>query len=186
MKSHKILSTLLLSFMLMLFMGQEVNAQGSNDNTPVKFVSKNLAGPRLGFTYVPGSGELVKKLKDNKIGPFISQFGWHFESQIVPETEGPSFLVEFVPLVAGVEFGQFIPSATLAMGIRFPNGIEFGMGPNLMASSAGVVSALTIAVGKSYNFGGVSIPLNLAFSTNPKGNRVSFIFGYAIDKTSNK
>jgi predicted metallo-beta-lactamase superfamily hydrolase len=47
-----------------------------------------------------------------------------------------------------------------------------------------VTSALMIAAGKSFNFGGVSIPLNLALTTNPKGYRISFIFGYAIERGS--
>ena len=71
---------------------------------------------------------------------------------------------------------------TLAMGVRFPNGIEFGMGPNLLAGTDNIYSALVFAVGKSINYGGVSIPLNLVYATNPSGNRVSFIFGYAISR----
>ncbi|GMU87336.1 MAG: hypothetical protein AMXMBFR48_25770 [Ignavibacteriales bacterium] len=158
-------------------------AQSTDSKTPVKFLSRNLGGPRLGFTFIPGEGELVQKLRDEKVGRFLSQFGWHFEYQIVPNIEGPCFIIEVIPLISGVEYGKIIPGATLGFGIRFPNGIEFGMGPNLMASQTTVSSALMLAVGKSFDFGGVSIPLNLAVTTNPKGVRISFIFGYAIDKT---
>jgi hypothetical protein len=152
------------------------------DSLPT-FVQRNLSGPRLGFTYVPGKGELVNEMRQNDLGPVLSQFGWHFEYQVVPEEEGPSFVVELVPLIAGVEYGIFIPSASLAMGIRFPSGFEFGLGPNVMAGRDEVHTSLIIALGKSYNYGGVSIPVNLACATSPKGNRFSIIFGYAIAKS---
>ena len=150
------------------------------------FSQRNLGGPRLGATYVVGQNTLTKELRQKNIGSFISQFGWHFEYQIIPRGYGPSFVIQFVPLVGGVEYGQLIPSATLAMGIRFPNGFEFGMGPNAIVTDKGFKSALVVAVGKSINYGGVSIPLNLAFATNPDGNRISFIFGYSIYQPPSK
>ncbi|MBN1575903.1 MAG: hypothetical protein JW913_05080 [Chitinispirillaceae bacterium] len=36
------------------------------------------------------------------------------------------------------------------------------------------------AIGQSINFSGVSIPLNLAVSTNRSGTSGSFVFGYAL------
>ena len=150
----------------------------------VTFEQWNLSGPRLGITYVPGNGKLSQTLHDKAIGSTVSQFGWQFEYLVVPEGGGPSFVVQFVPLVAAVEYGTLIPSASLALGVRMPSGIEFGLGPNLMAGgSKGINTALVIAVGKSFNYGGVSIPLDLVFATNPDGNRISLIFGYAIRKS---
>jgi hypothetical protein len=153
----------------------------SQDLQTVKFKQLNLGGPRMGVTFIPGENELYEKLKENEMGRLFSQFGWHFEYQIVPDGGGPSFLIELVPLVAGVEYGTLIPSATLAFGIRFPQGVEFGMGPNLLISDQ-VSTALVIAVGKSFDFGGVNIPLNLIIATNPKGIRYTFMFGYAIER----
>lgn len=165
---------------IMIGMG-ELSAQSFSQ--PTKFFERNLGGPRLGFTLVPGKSTIAKKLKENKIGMFISQFGWHLEYQGIPAGGGPQFVVEFLPLIAGVEYGTFIPSASLALGIRFPEGYEFGLGPNLLLGGAKLVtSALVIAVGKTIDYGGVSIPLNLAIATNPDGNRYSFIVGYAIPK----
>jgi len=149
----------------------------------ILFEERNLSGPRLGVTMIPGDGVLVNKLDSVGIGRTISQFGWHFEWQVIPEGGGPQFVVELVPMVGGVEYGKIIPSATLAMGVRLPNGIEFGMGPNLLFGGEDIVhSSLVLAVGKSFNYGGVSIPINLAYATNPEGNRISIIFGYAISK----
>ena len=147
----------------------------------VTFSERNLGGPRLGVTYAFG-GDIARVLNKNSIGRTLSQFGWHFEYQVIPEGGGPSFVIELVPLVAGVEYGTLIPSATLAMGIRFPDGFEFGMGPNLLVTTESTSTALVLAVGKTINYGGVSIPLNIVFATNPTGNRLSFIFGYAIAK----
>ena len=159
-------------------------AQGDYLET-VAFSKRNLSGPRFGVTAVTGSGTLVDELDNEDMGRVISQFGWHFERQVIPDGGGPQFVVEFVPMLAGVEYGKFIPNLTGAMGVRTPRGYEFGMGPNLFFSKTlnGDVEARTslmLAVGKSLNYGGVSIPLNLAYTTNPDGDRISFIIGYAI------
>ena len=183
MFQRSFLSWLTTMVMLSLSAFNQLFAQTDYPTTPPEFYHRNLGGPRLGVTFLPGNGELVQKLKDSKMDPVLSQFGWHFEWQVAPKGGGPAFVIEAVPLFAGVEYGKFIPSVTLAMGIRMMNGIEFGMGPNLIATGATEIkSSLVIAVGKTLNYSGVSIPLNLVFATNPGGQRVSFIFGYAIAK----
>jgi len=183
MLNKTIFSTLLTLSILCLLGFQNLSAQTWDTNKPIRFAERNMGGPRLGVTYIPGNGELVQKLKDKQIGRTISQFGWHFEWAVIPNGGGPSFVIEFVPLVGGVEYGKLIPSATLAMGVRMPNGIEFGMGPNLLIGGEKVINpALVLALGKSFNYSGVSIPINLVFATNKAGNRVSLIFGYAIAK----
>jgi len=150
----------------------------------VRFERRNLSGPRFGVTYVAGSGELPQELEAKGIGRTLSQFGWHFERQVIPEGGGPQLVVQAVPLVAGVEYGKFIPSVTLALGIRFMNGFELGLGPNLFVTGTSgsdlASTALVAAIGKSIDYGGVSIPLNLAAAKNPDGFRTSIIIGYAI------
>ncbi len=158
-------------------------AQPMPSPSPVTLAERNLGGPRLGITYVPEHGALSDELKSRGMGPFISQFGWHFEYQVIPEGGGPCFVVQFVPLIAGVEYGKLIPSASLPLGVRLPNGIEFGLGPNvLVGGKLGITTSLVSSVGKSFNYGGVSIPLNLVVATNPEGSRFSIIFGYSILK----
>ncbi|MCP4580592.1 MAG: hypothetical protein GY839_03185 [candidate division Zixibacteria bacterium] len=161
-----------------------VNAQMISPDDQVVFAQRNLGGPRLGITFVPGENAFYDELRDKEMDRVLSQFGWHFEYQVIPDGGGPQFVVQFVPLVAGVEYGKVIPSATLAMGVRFPNGIEFGLGPNLLATGGKdpISTSLVIGVGKSFNYGGVSIPLNLVYAKSPEGDRVSFIMGYAISK----
>jgi hypothetical protein len=153
-------------------------------DVPVKFQRRDLSGPRLGVTTLVGDGELWKDLEDQGVGRVISQFGWHFERQIVPRGGGPQFVIEGIPLIGGVEYGKVIPSATFAMGVRFPGGNEFGIGPNVTVTSTSgdVTSSLVIAIGRSFDYGGVCLPLNLVLATNPKGQRVSMMVGYAIQK----
>ncbi len=160
-----------------------VNADG------VDLRTRKLNGPRMGVTYVAQgdflgrNGELSEALEANDVGVMISQFGWHFEWLVTPEGGGPSFVTQIIPFLGGVEYATVIPSVTLALGIRLPNGFELGLGPNLLVRIKGrspVSSALVMAVGKSIDFSGVSIPLNVAITTNNSGTRFSFIFGYAM------
>lgn len=147
----------------------------------VIFSRRNLGGPRLGVTYVFDNTALARYLDRQGIGRQLSQFGWHFEYQVIPDGDGPQFVVQLTPLVAGVEYGKVIPGATMAMGIRFPSGWEFGLGPNVIAGTGDTSpTSLVVGAGKTFNYGGVSIPLNLVYATNPDGTRLSFIIGYAI------
>ena len=172
-----------------LLLAGAVSVAAGEDEYPVTFDKRNLNGPRFGMTYVAGDGELYQNLEKNDMGRVVSQFGWHFERQVIPDGGGPQFVVEFVPMLAAVEYGKFIPNFTLAMGIRMPRGWEFGMGPNFFVSrdtedEVRVRTSLLIAVGRSFRYGGVSIPINIAAATSPEGNRYSLVFGYAIGKTS--
>ena len=181
MKTHHVL-TFALPFIVAALQSSTVLAQ-STSGDEVTLAQRNLGGPRLGITYVPGTGELERELRQKQIGSTLSQFGWQFEYQVIPDGGGPSFVVQFVPLVAGVEYGTLIPSASLALGVRMPSGVEFGLGPNLLiGGNKGLNTSLVVAVGKSFNYGGVSIPLDFVYATSPDGNRISVIFGYAIRK----
>jgi len=154
------------------------------DEGPVAFKRTGMSGPRFGVTYVLGDTEIAKRLEEEGMERVLSQFGWHFERRVTPTGGGPEFVIETVPLIAGVEYGKFLPNLTVAMGVRFPAGWEFGIGPNLMLTgvedSSDLQTSLITAVGYSFRYAGVSLPVNVAFATNPDGNRVSLIFGYAI------
>ncbi len=171
----------IIAFFIVLIAAFSLPAWGQlgYEGEPVNFARYNLSGPRLGFTVIP-NGELRKELEENNLGTVLSQFGWHFEGQVVPETRGPAFVIQFVPLISGVEYGKVIPHLTLAMGIRMPNGIEFGLGPNLLYAGDSLRTALVLGVGKTFNYGGVNIPLNIAVATNPDGYQFSLVFGYSI------
>ena len=169
----------------------------NDDGDYVDIKTRKLNGPRIGLTFVPDvkylrrNGDLVNGLKESDIGTVISQFGWHFEWLVTPEGGGPSFVTQLVPFFGGVEYATVIPTLTLVCGIRMPKGFEFGLGPNVLfnfkelknddgGSANPVNTALILAVGKSIDFSGVSIPLNLAVALNNGGTRISFVFGYAM------
>lgn len=160
----------------------EAGAQTGRQRNVVEFERRNLGGPRLGVTYVLQGSEFIKALEAEDMGRVISQFGWHFEYQVIPEGGGPQFVIQFVPLIGGVEYGKAIPTFVLPMGIRFPGGVEFGMGPMAQVTTHGISTALVISVGKSFDYSGVSIPVNLVLTRNNDGVRISTIFGYAIRK----
>ena len=181
------MKTLIKSLFAILILAAGVTS-ATAERVPVTFEKHGLSGPRFGLTYVPGDTELYEMLQREEMSRMISQFGWHFERRVIPAGGGPQFVVQFVPMLAGVEYGKFVPNLTLAMGVRMPNGFEFGMGPNFFVSvdeedNASARTSLLLALGKSFSYGGVSIPVNIAVATAPEGNRVSLIFGYAIGKT---
>ena len=145
----------------------------------MSFAKKSLSGPRLGFTVIPGNTAIAQRLKDEDMGTVISMFGWHFENRLIANGNGPTFVIEFIPLIGGVEYSKPIGSLSLMFGIRMPSGYEFGVGPNLLVGRT-ANSGLVIALGKSFDVQGVSIPINVAYATSPSGTRLAFMVGYAI------
>jgi hypothetical protein len=177
----KTIENIMLAMLLAALMLVQNALLAQDDSSVIR--QRNLSGPRLGITYVGGSGPLAEALESRDVGRWISQFGWHTEYQVTPKNGGPSFVIEFVPLIAGVEYGHFIPSFSLPMGIRLENGFEIGLGPNVLLGGKDVFNtALIIAVGKTFDFRGVSIPINLAYVRSPAGDRLGLIFGYAIQR----
>jgi hypothetical protein len=136
---------------------------------------RSMSGPRLGITFVTGARG-AQVLSEHHLSSPISQFGWHFEQQVVPQGGGPQFVIEEVLLAGAVEQATVVPAATLLFGVRMPGGLEFGMGPN--ATPLG--TALAIGAGTSIRYGGVSIPLDFAVVTSPGATRFSFLIGYAL------
>jgi hypothetical protein len=105
----KTTSVLTITFVLAAVCFQtNVAVAQTNLQDEVTFEQWNLGGPRLGITYVPGNGKLSQTLHDKAIGSTLSQFGWQFEYQVVPDGGDPSFVVQFVPLIAAVEYGTLI------------------------------------------------------------------------------
>ncbi len=130
---------------------------------------KRFGGPRVGVTYItPGTS--ANYLNSEGKQPVITQFGWQFEGRLFTVDGNTQGLIEFIPLIGGVEQGLFIPSASLLLGVRSggKNAFEFAIGPNLSASrdykgDATVQPGVVIAVGTSFNKGNINFPVNLAF-----------------------
>lgn len=133
-----------------------------------------LDGPRIGFTVL--SGGVLDRARESVPGlsPFLTQFGWQFESRLFRLPNGVSGLVEFVPLVGGLEQGKFLPSVSGLLGMRGAKGFEFGVGPNLTPLGANLV----LAVGTSFRSNGINFPVNVAVVPGSGGARVSLMLGF--------
>ena len=154
---------------------QQVETTPSPSNYPQEQQHLKLSGPRLGFTVL--SSRLVDNLEEEHmetVSPFITQFGWQFETRIFTLENGTSGLFEFVPLVGGLEQGRFLPSLSALVGIRGPKGMEFGVGPNLSVAGAGLV----FAAGTNFQSQGINFPVNVAFAPSKDGARFSVLFGF--------
>jgi hypothetical protein len=134
----------------------------------------HLGGPRLGFTVLAGGVLDKARTHEANINPFLTQFGWQFESRLFRLPNGVSGLVEVVPLVGGVEQGLFIPSVSGLLGVRGPGGFEFGLGPNLTPLG----SNLVLALGTSFRSNGINFPINLAVVPGNGGARISLLVGF--------
>jgi hypothetical protein len=136
----------------------------------------HLNGPRVGFSIL--SSGVLDKARENSylsnLNPFITQFGWQFETRIFRLPNGTAGLLEIVPLIGGLEQGKFIPSLNALVGIRGPKGLEFGLGPNLTPQSAGIA----LAVGTSFRSNGVNFPVNLAVVPGNGGVRFGLLVGF--------
>ncbi|MBX0291529.1 hypothetical protein K3G63_13850 [Hymenobacter sp. HSC-4F20] len=132
-----------------------------------------LNGPRLGFTLLSG-GIATKADREYGVNPFLTQFGWQFETRIFRLQNGTSGLLELVPLIGGLEQGKFLPSLNALIGIRGPKGFEFGLGPNVSPAGA----SIALAVGTSFRSQGINFPVNFAVVPGNGGARFSLLFGF--------
>ncbi|MCB2376554.1 hypothetical protein LGH70_03110 [Hymenobacter sp. BT635] len=133
----------------------------------------HLGGPRIGVTVLAG-GVARKAEAEYNVNPFLTQFGWQFETRIFRLPSGTSGLLEIIPLIGGLEQNKFIPSLNALVGIRGPKGLEFGLGPNLTPISA----SIALAVGTSFRSHGVNFPVNFAVVPGNGGARFSLLFGF--------
>ncbi|ALW84723.1 hypothetical protein AUC43_06275 [Hymenobacter sedentarius] len=149
-----------------------VGNQDPNDAVLAEPIS--LDGPRVGFTILPRG--VLDKAHDSgtDLNPFLTQFGWQFEKRLFRLPSGVSGLVEFVPLVGGLEQGQFLPSLSGLVGLRGAKGFEFGVGPNLTPLGSSIV----LAMGTSIKSNGINFPINLAMVPGAGGVRVSLLVGF--------
>jgi hypothetical protein len=95
----------------------------------------NLSGPRMGVTLFTGNVAADFKRAENLGGldasPVMFQFGYQFETTYLNQG-GLQALFEFVPIITGLDQGNFIPSISFLHGLRSNrNGFEFAFGPSL-------------------------------------------------------
>lgn len=133
-----------------------------------------LGGPRLGFTVLTGG---AARRADERFGvnPFLTQFGWQFETRLFRLPNGTAGLFEFVPLIGGLEQGKFLPSINALLGVRGAKGAEIGIGPNVTPVGVGIA----LAAGTTFRTAsGVNFPVTAAVVPGQGGMRVSLLVGF--------
>ena len=133
----------------------------------------NLSGPRFGVSLVKGDN--ANRLKDRfDVKPIVTQFGWQFETRFLSTSDGFAGLSEWIPLVAGVEQGVFLPSLSWLVGFRTAKGNEIGFGPNISLGGVGLVLAGGItARTETLNF-----PFNIAVALYKQSYTISLLVGF--------
>jgi len=141
---------------------------------------QHLSGPRFGFTAFTGEVARLRNLAGKEA--IMSQFGWQFETQIVSTQSGNQALMEWVVLVGGVEQDELNLSLSWLAGYRLPNGVEFGVGPNVSVRKEGgdPTTSMVIAGGATLPFGELYVPLNAAVAFAEGGPRITVLLGWII------
>lgn len=155
------------------------------------------AGPRFGLTYIT-NGTLTDDIEEEfgVTSNLISQFGYQFEKQIMGD-ENIAGILEGILFIGGVDQGLFLPSVSGMFGVRNKDSWELAVGPNLSVNGA----AMVIGFGKSFNFGNINIPVNIAWvpsnskrndsydnngndisETEKSGHRFTFTVGFNMKK----
>lgn len=141
---------------------------------------QHLSGPRFGFTTFTGD---VARMRDY-IGKsaLMSQFGWQFETQVLSTQSGNQALMEWVVLVGGVEQDELNLSLSWLAGYRLPNGVEFGVGPNVSIRKEGgdPTTSMVVAGGATLPFGELYVPVNVAVAIAEGGPRITTLLGWII------
>ena len=113
------------------------------------------------------------------ITPYISQFGWQFETRYFQTREGFQGLVETIILVGGFETDKPVLSGTLLVGFRTRSGFEAGVGHNVSTFNGGT-SSFVIAVGHTAKTDFVNIPVNFAYVPSAGAVKYTFLVGFNI------
>jgi hypothetical protein len=136
----------------------------------------NLSGPRFGLTLLSDGTVRALEDRDIRVRPIVSQFGWQFERRMLVNDDGLTALMEWVPLVSGLEQGVALPSLNWLVGVRTPSGTEFGIGPNITPVGVGLV----VAGGITVRSGNINVPLNVAVASSKSGARVTILTGFNL------
>jgi hypothetical protein len=149
-----------------------------SDTTTPYIEPLSLDGPRIGFSFANGYNlnALREFMGDSTftIDPFLSLFGWQFEWRYFQTANGDAGLIEFIPMIAGLDQGLILPSANILVGYRTKNGFEIGCGPNFSLAGGGMV----FAVGNNFTNGHVNFPINLAVIRGKDSIRMALTFGF--------
>ena len=142
-----------------------------------------ILGPRVGATYivcpVADFNQAIQEAfpdPDRTYFPFITQFGIQIEQRIrLGDTES-HFAFQEVIVLGGLDQNIIIPGINLLVGFRSHFGLEIGLGPNISVKyipgqSVEIPITVVYAIGWTFSFSDVYVPLNLAVVPTPKDGR---------------
>ena len=115
-----------------------------------------------------------KLLREGRSAALLTAWGWQFEYQHETSPGGPVGLIEFVPMIAGLEQGLDFCSLSVFAGLRTRRGTEFVIGPYLSPNGSG----LGVAVGHTFRAGDLRLPVNVSVTKNNYGERYAVTFGW--------
>ena len=139
----------------------------------------DMTGPRFGVTMLnQKSVDTLFEKKNISVQPMVSQLGWQFERRLYTNGDGVTMLMEWIPLISGLDQGVALPSLNWLTGLRTAGGSEFGIGANVTPLGVGLV----VAAGVTMKTGALHVPFNIAVATSKSGARVSFMTGFNVRK----
>lgn len=167
---------------VLLFATEGAVAQSETGPDPVRpaLERRHLSGPRFGFTVF--TGDVADRRDLAELEPLMTQFGWQFETQIVSTTSGVQALMEWVPLVGGVEQGELNLSLAWLAGLRSAGGLEVGVGPNVSYNrdSDDITTSMQVAGGASIPVGDFAVPVNMSVGIAEGGPRFTALVGWIV------
>lgn len=159
--------------------GDPGSAGGAASASNTTSERQKLSGPRFGFTVF--TGDVADRRRAADLEPIMTQFGWHFETRIV-STSGGQAVMEWIPLVGGVEQSELNLSLAWITGLRSDSGVEFGVGPNFSANKdeKRITTSMIMAAGVTLPFDEIQVPVNLAVGIARGGPRITMLTGWTI------
>ena len=155
----------------------------------------HIFGPRVGATYIAVDpddfDERMREVfpnSDRSYFPLITQFGVNLEQRILLGDSGHHFAFQEVLIIGGLDQNIFIPSGTVIIGFRFKGGFEVGLGPNISLARVDeeTKAGLTVAyaIGYTFTFQDVFVPLNLAVVPTPLDGhpRFTLLTGFNFER----
>lgn len=136
----------------------------------------DMSGPRFGLTVLNQKSINMLQARSITVKPMVTQFGWQFERRLYTNGDGTTMLMEWVPLLSGLDQGVALPSLNWLVGLRTRTGTEFGLGPNITPLGVGLVAA----AGMTANLGALHVPFNFAVATSKSGVRISVMTGFNV------
>jgi hypothetical protein len=171
----KNLAIKLVILLVLIIVSLSVKAQYTQEEEEAMYEPLKLSGPRVGMTYI--GGDLGDQMIEYGLNPYISQFGWQFETRYFTTKTGFQGLVETVILLGGFETEEPVLSGSLLFGFRTRTGFEAGAGPNLSTASG---NAMVFAIGHTAKTEYVNIPVNFAIVPSSESVKYTFLVGFNI------